>query len=325
MSLLLDTQVTLLLTSYVTRTNSNNAKPLTNIEWNNFAFFLKDKNITPASLLDSDPISLLNGWHDKKIDVERIVQLLDRRNSLALAIEKWGRAGLWVITLLDEEYPKRLKDCLKWNSPPVLYGYGNKTLLNEGGLAIVGSREAVASDLSFTRQIGAKAASEGILIVSGGARGVDETAMLGAMENGGTVIGVMADSLLKAATSAKWRSGIKFNKVVLVSTSYPEAKFTVGNAMGRNKYIYCLADSALVIHAGKGGGTVSGAKENLKNHWVSLWVKPTDDKNAANADLIEKGGRWCDPEIENIKVSELVNSENAKQESQQEIPLLKNQ
>ena len=50
----------------------------------------------------------------------------------------------------------------------------------------------------FTQQVGAKAASEGVAIVSGGARGVDETAMLGAMQQGGFVIGIMADSLLKS-------------------------------------------------------------------------------------------------------------------------------
>ena len=328
MNLSLNTQTTLLLTGYFTKTNKKDAKPLENDEWGRFAFFLKEKNIPPASFLKSDPKSLLNGWHDNKIDVERILQLLDRRHSLALAVEKWERAGLWVITRSDEEYPIRLKYHLGRNAPPVLYGCGNKALLHEGGLAVIGSRNAVKSDSFFTLQIGAKAASEGIAIVSGCARGVDETAMFGAIKNDGTVVGVMADSLLKAATSAKWRKGIKDEKVVLVSTSYPEAKFTVGNAMARNKYIYCLADSSLVIHAGKTGGTVSGAKENLKNRWVSLWVKPTDDKNASNADLVNKGGCWCDTEIENIKMAELVNkklpkhpsiSESAKPESQQEI------
>ena len=57
----------------------------------------------------------------------------------------------------------------------------------------------------------------------------------------GAVIGVMADSLLKAATSAKWRRGLMDGHVVLVSPFYPEAGFNAGNAMARNKYIYCLA------------------------------------------------------------------------------------
>lgn len=303
-------QATLLLTSYFSKASSDDAKPLTNVEWGRFALWLKEKSTTPADLLVSEPKSLLNGWHDSRISVERILQLLNRGHSLALAVEKWQRAGLWVVTRSDSEYPRRLKQRLKTDSPPVLFGCGNKALLNSGGLAVIGSRNASERDLSFSEQVGAKAAAEGIAIVSGGARGVDEAAMLGAMNHGGLVIGVMADSLLRAATSTKWRKGLMDGNTVLVSPFYPEAGFSAGNAMARNKYIYCLADSSLVIHSGKKGGTLNGAEENLKKGWVPLWVKPTDDKNAANADLVAKGGHWCEGDIQSFDITALMVSDN---------------
>lgn len=302
-------QATLLLTSYFSRASSESAKPLTNAEWGRFALWLKEKSTTPADLLVADPKALLQGWHDARISAERIIELLNRGHSLALAMEKWQRAGLWVVTRSDPEYPKRLKQRLKTDSPPVLFGCGNKALLNAGGLAVIGSRNASESDLAFTDQVGAKAAAEGIAIVSGGARGVDETAMLGALKQGGVVIGVMADSLLKAATSSKWRKGLMDDHAVLVSPFYPEAGFSAGNAMARNKYIYCLADSSLVIHSGKKGGTLNGAEENLKKAWVPLWVKQTTDKDAANADLARKGGRWLEADTQTFKIAELMCNE----------------
>lgn len=189
-----------------------------------------------------------------------------------------------------------------------MFGCGNKDLLNSGGLAVIGSRNASDPDLAFTDQIGAKAASENIAIISGGARGVDETVMIGAMRRGGMVVGVMADRLLRAATSSKWRKGLMEGYVVLVSPFYPEAGFNVGNAMARNKYIYCLADSSLVIHSGKKGGTLSGAQENLKKAWVPLWIKQTTDKNAANADLVAKGGNWLKANIQAFTITDLVSS-----------------
>ncbi|MFG1487666.1 DNA-processing protein DprA [Oceanospirillum sp. HFRX-1_2] len=259
-------------------------------------------------MLGPTPKELLQGWHDKTISAERILELLNRGHSLALAMEKWQRAGLWVVTRSDPEYPVRLKQKLKTSSPPVLFGCGNKALLNSGGLAVIGSRRADEADLAFTDQIGAKAASENIAIVSGGARGVDEAAMQGAIKQGGVVIGVMADSLLKAATSSKWRNGLMDGHTVLVSPFYPEAGFNAGNAMARNKYIYCLADSSLVIHSGKKGGTLNGAEENLKHSWVPLWVKPTTDKDAANADLVAKGGRWLKTDAQTISISQLINN-----------------
>lgn len=309
MNLSTTAQATLLLTSYFSKASSDDAKPLTNVEWGRFALWLKEKSTTPADLLVSEPKSLLNGWHDSRISVERVLQLLNRGHSLALAVEKWQRTGLWVVTRSDPEYPRRLKQRLKTDSPPVLFGCGNKALLNSGGLAVIGSLNASESDLLFTEQVGAKAASGGIAIVSGGARGVDEAAMLGAAKSGGPVIGVMADSLLRAATSAKWRKGLMDGNTVLVSPFYPEAGFSAGNAMARNKYIYCLADSSLVIHSGKKGGTLNGAEENLKKGWVPLWVKPSDDKNAANADLVAKGGRWCEADIQRFEISALLVSD----------------
>ena len=260
-------QVTLLLTSYFSKSNDEKAKPLTITEWGRFAWWLKEKSATPADLLKAEPRSLLQSWHDTSIGTDRIIELLGRGHSLALAMEKWQRAGLWVVTRSDPEYPSRLKQKLKNAAPPVLFGCGNKALLNAGGLAVIGSRNASESDLSFTGDVGVKAASEGIAIISGGARGVDEAAMLGAVNHGGSVIGVMADSLLKAATSSKWRKGLMENRAVLISPFYPEAGFNAGNAMARNKYIYCLSDSSLVIHSGRKGGTLNGAEENLKNFW----------------------------------------------------------
>ncbi|WP_447077782.1 DNA-processing protein DprA [Shewanella algae] len=299
-------QATLLLTSYFSKANTEDVKPLSNAEWGRFALWLKDKSITPADLLVSDPRPLLNGWRDTRVSIERIESLLSRGHSLALAVEKWQRAGLWLVTRSDPDYPKRLKLRLKNDSPPVLFGCGNKSLLNSGGLAVIGSRNASVADLAFTEQLGVKAASEGIAIVSGGARGVDEAAMQGAMLRGGSVIGVMADSLLKAATSAKWRKGLLENNVVLVSPFYPEAGFNAGNAMARNKYIYCMASSSLVIHSGKKGGTLNGAEENLKKGWVPLWVKPTNDTNAANADLVEKGGAWIESDLSMLQIASML-------------------
>ena len=54
-------QATLLLTSYFSKTSSEDAKPLTNAEWGRFALWLKEKSTTPAELLVTDPKALLHG------------------------------------------------------------------------------------------------------------------------------------------------------------------------------------------------------------------------------------------------------------------------
>ena len=118
-------------------------------------------------------------------------------------------------------------------------------------------------------------------------------------------IGVMADSLLKAAMAKKWRSHLASNNLVLISPFYPEAGFNAGNAMARNKYVYCIADGALVVHSGTKGGTWSGALENLKKDWVPLWVKPTEDRAAGNADIVNQGAHWCSSSVDEVVVADL--------------------
>ncbi|ENO8808826.1 DNA-protecting protein DprA [Photobacterium damselae] len=323
MNLTTTAQAIILLTSYFGKQDKDAAKPLTNAEWARFAMWLRDSKLSPADLLDNNKKVLLSQWRDpkNKVTQERIEALLKRGHSMALALEKWSRSGLWVITRADKEsYPKRLLHQLGNQAPPVLYGCGDKALLKAGGIAVVGSRNASLADLAYAEQVGSKAASAGLGTVSGGARGVDESSMLGAMNAGGAVVGILADSLLKASTSAKYRSGLMNGNVVLVSPFNPEAGFSRFNAMDRNKYIYCLADTSLVVHSGAKGGTWEGAIQNLKKGWVPTWVKQTQDSSAGNAGIVAAGASWCSENIVELDVqSLLVSSANSNVNNQTDL------
>lgn len=311
MSVSPNTQAVLLLTAHFAKTRKKAVKPLTSKEWGRFALWLKEKSLTPEQLMMRQPGELLNGWSDKMITLDRIEGLMDRGSALALAMEKWLRAGLWVMTRSDLDYPPRLKKHLGTDSPAILFGCGNRALLNTGGLAVVGSRNATEPNLAYSRDLGALAAGKGYSIVSGGARGVDEAAMLGALEAEGTVIGVLADNLLRTCSTARYRKYLVANNLVLISTFYPEAGFNAGNAMQRNKYIYFLSDAAMVVHSGKKGGTWSGALENVKKKWVPLWVKRMSDSKAGNAAIVRAGGIWAPESVGEIDFSSLFSTQSA--------------
>ena len=269
------------------------AKPLSVREWGRFALWLKDHALEPSRLLNGDPKPLLTSWTDPNVTLQRIEGLLDRGGALGLAVEKWQRAGLWILTRSEPDYPERLKRRLRLDSPPVLFGCGNRALLNKGGVAVVGSRDANENDLQFSKDLARSAANQGLSVISGGARGVDESAMLAALESEGTSVGVLADSLLRTATSAKYRKYLLAGDLALISPFNPEAGFNVGTAMARNKYIYCMSDAAVVVNSTPDkGGTWNGAIEDLKSDWVPLWVQPKDDPASGNATLVQKGARW---------------------------------
>lgn len=286
-------QAILLLTASLGKADPGNARPLSDSEWARFAIWLKDHGLAPASLLQNGWRGVIAGWTDPAVTLVRLEALLSRGAALGLALEKWQRAGLWVLTRADADYPERLKKRLRTKAPAALFGCGNRGLLNAGGIAVVGSRQAGDDDLRFAEDLGRQAAEQGKTLVSGGARGVDQSAMLGALESQGTAVGVLADSLLRSATSAKYRKYLVSNDLALVTPFNPEARFHVGSAMSRNKYIYCLADAGVAVcSTPERGGTWNGAVENLRAAWVPLWVRSSDSPGSGNPKLVERGARW---------------------------------
>lgn len=265
--------------------------PLSVKEYDDVATWLVSKSWWPSDLLKEEKREALNDAF-APIQPDRMKALLARGAAMALAIEKWTNKGLWVLCRSDQDYPQRLKQHLKRNAPPILYGAGERELLSKGGLAVVGSRNIDADGESFAREVGQHAAESRMQLVSGAARGVDETAMHGAFSAGGSVVGVVADSLLRAAVSGKYREGIRDGQLVLVSTYNPEAGFNVGNAMGRNKYIYALADYALVVSADyRQGGTWAGAEEELKREsGRPVFVRTGANVPKGNSELVKLGG-----------------------------------
>ncbi|MCU0553015.1 MAG: DNA-protecting protein DprA [Leptolyngbya sp. Prado105] len=265
--------------------------PLSLSEYNILAQKLQQEHLRPADLIAPDGKARIFDGINGSLDPQRIVHLLERGAMLAVAVENWTSKGVWILSRSDEAYPQRLKRKLKHLSPPVLYGIGNPDLLSEGGLAIVGSRDIDDEGLGYTQRIAEKCAEQGIQIVSGGARGVDQTAMLAAISAGGNSVGVLADSLIKAAVSMKYREGLRQGRVALISPYDPSAGFNAGNAMSRNKHVYALADQALVVNSAyEKGGTWAGAKEALKNESkIPVWVRLEGSIPEGNRQLVKLG------------------------------------
>ncbi len=282
-------QAILLLCSFFNKNESRNIKPLTPTEYSRLATWLHQNKYTPADFILREE-ELLTQWQDpkNKITRERLAQLLQRAASMGFAMEKWQQQNVWVLSRASEEYPGALRRLGDTRSP-LLYGIGNQSLLNTQGIGFVGSRDTNSDDDAFTKSLAQKTVERGFTVVSGGAKGVDQASMQAALDAGGYAIGVLADSLLKAATKPQYRKALQEGRLLLITPYYPEASFNAGNAMGRNKYIYTLSQGVVVAKADEKGGTWSGAIENLKKRWVPLWVRYIE--KSGNQKLIELGGQ----------------------------------
>ncbi|MBD2211707.1 DNA-protecting protein DprA [Nostoc linckia FACHB-104] len=303
-----DTQAILLLCASFGQNRQIEPQPLTLSEYNSLADWLKEKQMRPADLLEATAKEHLQKITIDKLNPNRLSALLERGGMLGLAVEKWTNLGLWVLGRGDVNYPKRLKQILKHSAPAIIYGVGNIELLSLGGLAILGSRDIDEETVNYTQKIGRTCAEQAIQVISGGARGVDQAAMLSVLETGGTCIGVLADSLTKAAVNSKYRSSIKEGRLTLVSNYDPDAGFNAGNAMGRNKYIYALADYALVVNSSFGkGGTWAGAVEALSRiKDIPVFVRMNPNISEGNQQLYNQGAKPFPSEPWNNSLRELL-------------------
>ena len=296
----LNTKAILLLTAPLIAGRGKREKPvapLTSGEYTKFALSLQEVGRQPADLLTSDVDQLPDSCRDL-FDKDRLKRLLDRGFLLSQAVEHWQTRAIWVVSVADDSYPQKLKTRLKKESPVLLYGCGDGDLLNTGGLAVVGSRNANDSLVEYTHEIGQLTAKARRTLISGAARGIDQAAMRAALEAGGRVAGVLADSLERTVMNREHRNLLLEGSLVLISPYDPNAGFSIGHAMQRNKVIYALADAALVVNADvKKGGTWAGAAEQLeKLHLVSIYVRSTGTPSEGLEALKTKGAiPWPNP------------------------------
>ncbi len=232
------------------------------------------------------------------VPASRLHDLLGRGFRLAQALDQWEARSIWVVGTTDEAYPTRLRDRFGDDAPPVLYGCGTLDLLQAGGLAVVGSRDCDDDTLAWTTEVGRRAARSRCTIISGGARGVDLTAMVGALDAGGTACGVLADTLFRDVLDAGFRDHLQAGTLALVSPNDPRQRFFASLRMQRNKYIYALSDTALVVATGhKEGGTWAGADEQLRRlRHVPVYVR-VPPRPSAGLNALERLGAlpWPDP------------------------------
>jgi predicted Rossmann fold nucleotide-binding protein DprA/Smf involved in DNA uptake len=279
-----------LLCSHLGLPDEPEAKPLSAREWNQLESKLAASSLRVAALAGLPAEQIKSTLQTDDVEAARLAWLLDRGNVLEEELARLDGLGISVITRFDEDYPPRFTERLKSAAPLLLYGAGEARLLNRRGLAVVGSRNIDARGFALTEFIGNACAESKLTVYSGGARGVDKTAMGAALAAGGRAAGLLADSLEKALRAADARAAMEEGRLVLATPYSPHASFNVGMAMARNKLIYALSDFGLVIASdAEKGGTWAGAEEALKSGSVPVFVVDGPDAPDGNKLLIKRG------------------------------------
>ncbi len=130
-----NTQAILLLTApLIVGRAAESADLLSPGEYNRLARFLRENQLQPADLIGAASGETLK-LCSKIVPRDRLESLLGRGFLLSQAVERWHARSMWVIGRPDANYPRRLKSRLKEDAPAILYGCGDPTLLDGGGVS----------------------------------------------------------------------------------------------------------------------------------------------------------------------------------------------
>jgi predicted Rossmann fold nucleotide-binding protein DprA/Smf involved in DNA uptake len=277
------------------------AKPLSAGEF--WALIAKVPNL--EVLLGADEVAVAQFLGDDTLEVERIIALLGATTAFAYERERLEEEGISLLSTFDPAFPVRLVERLGTTCPAFLTVAGPVEWLSAGGLGVVGSRDTCPEALDVARSAARVAVDAGVPVVSGLARGIDQESMAGALDGGGAVVGIPAEGLRVAARSPEVRRWVHSGELCIASPYTPGMRFTAGNAMGRNKIIYGLADVTLVVCSDNGsGGTWEGAKEALRRGFGPVAIWSGDGAGPGNAALVALGGTSITDVRDVFKVTE---------------------
>lgn len=257
---------------------------------------LKNKQMLLQDFFDLDDgvIQETFGLNEKEIyDIKTVRETLP---NIAFQVEKLLNMGIKVIPINSELYPKIMKENLKVKySPTVIYTKGDVKILQENSVAIVGSRDANEDALNFTDNIAKRMSDEYKVVVSGFARGVDRQSLDSSIKYNGNSIIVLPQGILTFDSGfKKYYSQINNGGVIVLSTFPPEAGWSTGLAMARNRYIYGLAKEIFVAQTSDSGGTWSGAVDGLKKGRSVFVYYPENNEKSPAYELIKLGAKPID-------------------------------
>jgi DNA processing protein len=218
---------------------------------------LMDRYGSPEAVLHADPRGLLRvdgvsnslcraiNSQKPPARVEKVLGLVAKR-------------GYGIVTMNDPEYPPLL---LQIPDPPPLLYVNGKLPTGPINIAVVGSRNATDYGLAATRRLCAGLASNGVVIVSGMARGIDTAAHHGTMETKGKTIAVLGSGLERIYPTENRDLFHKIADNGAVISEFPlTAEPAAHHFPVRNRIISGMCQGTVVVEATRRSGSLITAR-----------------------------------------------------------------
>ena len=169
--------------------------------------------------------------------------------------------GISVLTLNDDDYPARLRECD--DAPVILYYKGNADLNQLRIVDIVGTRHCTSYGQDLIRRFVARLRElcPEVLIVSGLAYGVDICAHREALANGYATVGVLAHGLDQIYPARHRQTAVEMVSHGGLLTEYmSQTEPIANNFRQRNRIVAGMSDATIVVESAYKGGALITAR-----------------------------------------------------------------
>ena len=226
---------------------------------------------------DYEPSQILEGenfWKElglNKSQQTRLSELLSKNDWANRELDNLSSMGARFITANDRDYPVKLLDL---TSPPVgLYVKGNLNL-SLPSIAVVGTRKPSLYASNIASNIAKSLAQNGIITISGGAKGIDSSAHRGSLESNGPTIAVFGTSLDKFYPTENKDLFMRIIENGAIISEYPlNSHGETWHFPARNRIIAALSSKVIIVESREDGGAMITAEHALKLN-RELWAVP---------------------------------------------------
>lgn len=194
------------------------------------------------------------GIHFTEGDIKAI-KLSKDKDIIKKKYDYLKKHGISFITKLDGSYPDKLRHI--YDSPFSFYLKGKQFPADKKAIAIIGARDCSPYGMEMAKYLSGALAKEGLVIISGLARGVDSYAHRGALAVGGSTYGVLGCGIDISYPIDNINLYMDMQKDGGVISEYgPGIKPLPYHFPIRNRIISGLSDGILVIEAREKSGSL---------------------------------------------------------------------
>ncbi|MCB8820995.1 DNA-processing protein DprA [Microvirga rosea] len=259
---------------------------------------IRSENVGPRTFR-----ALINQFGGASAALEALPDLARRGGRLVLKVtgraeaEKEmaaaSRLGARFIAMGEPEYPKALQAVD--TAPPLIAVRGSTEVLSRPAVAMVGSRNASASGLTFTERLSRQLGEAGYVVVSGLARGIDTRAHKAALEAGTVAVLAGGQDRIYPSQNEPLVEAIVDHGGAIVSEMPFGWEPRGRDFPRRNRIVSGLSYGVVVVEAARRSGSLITARFALEQGREVFAVpgSPLDPRAEGTNDLIRDGANLC--------------------------------